>query len=148
MKLKFQRRLNASTTLVWDKLLSPETLDFVASPMVVFNYQSEKPVKWIEGNYIVELKLFGFIPFGTQTISISFPNSNSNTLYLRDNGYSNLITKWDHLISLESLGEHTLYTDNLEVRAGILTPIIWIFGLLFYSHRQRRWVKLINQLSK
>ncbi len=147
MKLKIQTLLPVPASIVWRELQKSETLDFIAAPMVVFNYKTTKPEHWHKGNFEVELKLFGFIPFGSQTISISFPDTVNNKLFLRDNGYSNLISKWDHLISVEPLGENTLYADSLEINAGILTPFIWLFACLFYSHRQKRWVKLTKQLN-
>jgi len=147
MNLKIQKLLSVPVPIVWRELQKPETLDFIAAPMVVFKYKSTKPEQWHKGNFEVELKLFGFIPFGNQTISISFPDTVNNILFLRDNGFSNLISKWDHLISVEPQGENTLYTDSLEINAGILTPFIWLFAFLFYSHRQKRWVKLTEQLN-
>jgi hypothetical protein len=36
-----------------------------------------------------------------------------------------------------------LSRDTVEVRAGVLTPFIWLFAQLFYRHRQRRWRALV-----
>ncbi len=38
-----------------------------------------------------------------------------------------------------------LYTDEIEIKAGMLTPAIWIFARLFYRHRQKRWKMLLKQ---
>jgi hypothetical protein len=58
---------------------------------------------------------------------------------LRDNGHSALIKTWDHRITIASDDQGgTLYRDEVEVRAGLLTPFIWVFAQIFYRHRQRR----------
>ena len=39
----------------------------------------------------------------------------------------------------------TRYTDSVEVRAGLLTPLVWAFATAFYRHRQRRWRRLVRR---
>jgi transglutaminase-like putative cysteine protease len=41
-------------------------------------------------------------------------------------------------------GDGTRYTDTVEVRAGPLTVIVWMFAQAFYRHRQRRWRSLVR----
>ena len=85
--------------------------------------------------------LFGFIPLGWQAIVISLPEPRGNTRFVRDNGHSPLIRRWDHWITIEPSedGKRTRYTDTVEVEAGLLTPVIAAFARVFYAHRQRRW---------
>lgn len=41
---------------------------------------------------------------------------------------------------MEPLSETTChYTDEVEIRAGRLTPLVWLFGHLFFRYRQMRW---------
>lgn len=61
---------------------------------------------------------------------------------LGDNGYSPLISKWDHLITAQEVNGGTLYRDSVTIKAGVLTPFVWLFARLFYAHRQRRWATL------
>jgi len=30
----------------------------------------------------------------------------------------------------------------VTIKAGVLTPFVWLFARLFYAHRQRRWATL------
>ncbi len=102
------------------------------------------------GRYQVKLRLFGFMPFGTQWIvpSLHKPEIGEWPKRLRDNGYSALIAKWDHWITVAPDGSGgTHYSDDVEVSAGILTPFIWGFAQIFYRHRQRRWRGLARTLS-
>ncbi len=67
---------------------------------------------------------------------------------LRDDGYSALISKWDHWITVAPDKDGgTRYSDEVEVSAGALTPFIWAFAQIFYWHRQRRWRGLAKSLA-
>ena len=117
----------------------------VAKPLVSFVpiTPSQLPQVWAEGTYWVSLYLFGIIPFGKQAVVISYPSSAPFTL--RDNGHSALIRKWDHVITVEPSGNGTHYRDRVTIKAGILTPFIWLFAQLYYRHRQRRWRQLVER---
>lgn len=57
---------------------------------------------------------------------------------------SAMIPTWDHIITIAAVGSGTLYRDRVTIRAGLLTPAVWLFALLFYHHRQRRWRQLVR----
>lgn len=55
---------------------------------------------------------------------------------------------WNHRIKVEPLSERRcLYTGELEVHAGTLTPLIWLFAHPFYRYRQMRWRNLAQVLG-
>ncbi len=123
--------------------MSTRLLQYVAHPLVSFSPVNGTgfPVTWTEGTHWVRLKLFGFLPFGRQAIVISKPSLPSG-FAMRDAGHSALISVWDHLITIEPHPGGCLYRDQVEVSAGALTPLTWMFALIFYRHRQRRWRRL------
>jgi hypothetical protein len=150
MKLKLSTRLNCAPKTAWQYVLTPALLEYVAHPLVRFEAVDAPhfPEQWIEGDYKSRLRLFGFVSFGEQTIGIRINEARQkeNTFYeLLDDGHSNLIPIWRHRITLEAREGQTLYTDELELRAGLFTPFVWLFAFLFYRHRQRRWRKLVTQ---
>jgi len=106
------------------------------------------PERRKEGKYVVGLRLFGFIPLEHQTIVISVPSRGGSPIELRDNGYSSLISRWDHLITIRTAEGGCVYSDRVKVKAGVLTPFVWVFAWLFYRHRQRRWLRLGNNAFK
>lgn len=74
---------------------------------------------------------------------MSYPQPVSTEIFmLRGNGYSLLISKWDHLITAQEAGGGTLYRNRVTIKAGILTPYVWLLARLFYAHRLRRWAIL------
>lgn len=125
MKLKQTTVLKLNKKLVWEQLMKPAVLDYISWPILKFRYYSTAPLVWQTGSYTTELKLFGFIPFGQQSIEIEFVHSNNDTLILRDNGHGQHIKKWDHWIYLLDKDEQTTqYTDEVEIGAGLITPFI------------------------
>jgi hypothetical protein len=153
MKVDLETRIAMSPEDVWQRVLTPELLIYIAAPLVRFDLlESDGPAQWAEGSrHLVSIRLFGFLPFGDQWI---VPSQHCDTTVpwpkkLRDNGHSALIQKWDHWITVEPDGEGgTRYRDEVEVKAGLLTPLIWAFAQIFYRHRQRRWRALAHDIAK
>ena len=134
-----------------EEVLTTRLLRYVASPMLRFD-PIEPPVlpeRWDDGEHVVSLRLFGFLPFGRQVIGISRRDRSREMGHfhaeLRDNGRGSFISKWDHLITIEAQDGACRYSDRVEVRAGLLTPFVWLFAWFFYRHRQRRWLGLAEQ---
>jgi len=94
-----------------------------------------------ERPYLMNTKLFGIFPTGIHTMVFSY-QSTENFLVMRDNGYSRLCKKWDHKMTFEAQSDGTLYSDYADIRAGLFTPLVWLFAQAFYRYRQRRWYKL------
>lgn len=150
VKVKHSIVLKAAQYQVWSQLLKPGLLDFVAYPVVKFKYLSQIPLQWQAGTYKASLHVFGLAPIGKQYIVIEFPKSEKGLLVLRDNGYGSTIKKWDHWVTLKKIDEETtLYSDEVEVQAGLLTVFVWVFAWFFYKHRQKRWTQLVaNNFSQ
>lgn len=128
---------------------TPRLMLHIATPLVQFSPIEPKslPDQWEEKEYLVSVRLFGLLPVGRQWVSISGRDRSSELgrfhVELRDNGRGTLMSKWDHLITIEASGQGCSYSDRVEVRAGVITPLVWLFAWFFYRHRQRRWQRLV-----
>lgn len=144
MKLDISTALPCTVDQAVAELMTTRLLQYVAHPLVSFTPvgAATLPDTWSAGTHWVSLTLLRFIPLGRQAIVISMPPA-ARGFALRDAGYSALIPVWDHLITIEPSAGGVLYRDHVEVRAGVLTPIIWLFAQIFYRHRQRRWRQLL-----
>ena len=141
MKFSRQQRLECRFRAAVDAVRRPALFVHVAYPVLSVEAVDSMPERWAEDTYRVSLKLFGVLPMGQQAICVTM-NETDDTFTLHDAGYSRLIKKWDHHITIRDGGMHTDYTDSLDIDAGILTPFIWLFAKLFFRHRQRRLAKL------
>ena len=58
-----------------------------------------------------------------------------------------LVGRWDHRKWIEEESESSChYTDEIEIRAGLLTFLIWAYAHLFYRYRQRRMRRMARHL--
>lgn len=55
------------------------------------------------------------------------------------------IQAWNHSMKVRPVsGSRCRYEDRIELRAGPVTPIVWLFASLFYRYRQSRWRRLAS----
>ena len=128
---------------LFNEVMHSKSLFYVTKPLVKFIETSEYPIpkKWRDGKYLVKVKLLGIIPFAQQWIVI---RTDEARCHLLDDGYSRLIKRWHHDIYVVEIGGNkVLYIDLVDIRAGLLTPFVYLYACVFYRHRQKRWRKLI-----
>jgi len=145
-RLSISTYLDAAPETVKAHVMTPRLLNYVARGVLTFKPLEPPtfPEIWTPGEYKVKMLWKGFLPVGHQIVGIELPPAEGETEFIRDNGRGALIKVWDHMIELTPEGEGTRYTDRLEVKAGLLTPFVWMFASLFYRHRQKRWRKLVR----
>lgn len=129
-----------------DQVLTSRLLEYVSWPLIMFTPLEPPalPATWEPGNYRVRMRSLWVIPLGGQTIAISFPPSSTGQVLVRDNGFGQLVRRWDHLITLDATadGIQTRYTDQVDIDAGLLTIPVWAYANLLYRWRQHRWHRL------
>ena len=142
-------RLPASCEEVWRQIQSPRLMLYVCRGLISFKPLAPEtlPELWTSGEYRVRPLLFGFIPLGWQIIGVEMPTED-RVYGLRDNGRSSLIKIWDHRIEVEQAGGGTRYVDDVEIEAGPLTGLVWLYAKALYRYRQRRLQKLVGQVRR
>jgi len=59
-----------------------------------------------------------------------------------------MVRTWDHEISIRHASATCcFYTDSVDIEAGLLTPLVWLFAQALYRYRQRRWRSFTGGLS-
>ena len=151
MKVLLATTIDLPPSTVWVQVQTASLLQHIAWPLVRFipvdrmSFCTFKP----SGRYQIKLRLFGLVPFGKQWVvtSLHKPEIGDWPKRLRDNGHSALIQKWDHWITIAPDDQGgTRYTGEVEISAGVITPLVWAFAQIFYRHRQRRWRGLSRTL--
>lgn len=133
----------ASREAVFEKLQKLETLQFIAKPYATFEPVGEVSGTWNVGSKSsYRFRLFGVIPFGTHTIRII--RFDPDGISSREGNEH--VPVWNHDISLVPVDEgHTEYTDLVRIRAGWKTGFVWLWANAFYAHRQRKWIRLLEE---
>ena len=133
----------ASKEIVFRKLQKLETLQKIAKPYASFEPVDKMAGTWNAGSTSsYRFRLFGLIPFGTHTIHIiRFDPDGISSRECNEH-----VPVWNHDIKLVKLDDrHTEYTDRVEIKAGWKTIFIWLWANAFYAHRQRKWIKMLNE---
>lgn len=147
MLARISTRLECTESELWQKITKPKSLQFVASPILSF-----VPVEagildseWqVERTYSLKLYFFKVIPLGHHSIQLVKIDRDNNTISSCESGL--LVSVWKHNIFFQEVMPGVVsYTDEIEIRAGWLTPFIWGFAHMFYRHRQRRWKILLRK---
>jgi hypothetical protein len=105
------------------------------------------PERWQQGSPVrCKTYLFGFIPLGTRVLLFEGIDPEAREIQTRE--HDPLIRKWDHLIRVRPAAEgHCLYSDEIEIDAGVLTFLVWLFASWFYRHRHKRWRRVAKRLA-
>lgn len=144
MRLRCTSLIACSVERLRAELERPVLLQHLAAPMLAFVPQDppEFPAVWTPGDYRARLLVGGRIPIGVHTLSPQPLPPDSSPLVWHDAGHSGLIRVWDHQVTIVEVHGMTRYTDLVEVHAGLLTGVAWLFAKAFYTHRQRRLNRL------
>ena len=141
-----------STTLpctdveLWEKIVQPASLQYISAPLIKFKPAGNTtlPQEWqMNKPFNLNLYFLNFIPLGRHQITLVDIDKSANRIVSNETGLMTPI--WIHSIQFEKNDEKTIYyTDAIEIKAGLRTPLIWLFAHWFYRHRQRRWKKLLS----
>ena len=134
----------ASRHAVFLKLKELKTLQYIAAPYATFTpVDVTNAFIWAPGSATsYHFKLFGIIPYGTHTIRIEKFDEAGGVSSRESNKH---VPVWNHDILLEVIDDaHTQYTDIVTIDAGWKTIFIYVWARCFYSHRQRKWKKLLS----
>ncbi len=146
MKLKFQTQLPARPEKVFSEVKKPSLLLRIIEPIAtVLPVNGKFPDSWEQGvTYVCKIRIFKWIPIGKRQLTIE--RVDDNKLEIQSREFDPLVRKWDHLIRVEASENETLYSDELDIEAGFLTPFVCLYAWIFYRHRHRRWRAIATEL--
>ncbi|HMN93962.1 MAG TPA: hypothetical protein PKC60_12105 [Hydrogenophaga sp.] len=147
MLARIATHLGCTEAELWQKISEPRSLQFVASPLLSFVPAEGGTLagEWTVGlSYPLKLYFLKVIPLGRHTIRLVEIDKRTNTIVSQESGL--LARVWNHTIRFQQVSPGLVrYTDEIEIQAGWLTPLIWAFAQVFYRHRQRRWKALLRR---
>jgi hypothetical protein len=121
------------------------TLQHVLWPLLTATPSMRVPDLIAEGDRIsIHLRFFGILPCWTHEVVVE--HLAEHEIVSREHGGP--ITVWNHRLTFEPTSSTTCrYTDAVEIRAGLLTPLACLFAALMYRYRQARWRALARVLA-
>lgn len=143
MKVTVTSQFKLPARKTWALIQRSDTLEFVTRGLIGFRPLSGKfPTAWQAGvTEQVRILLFGFIPAWKH--QISFIKTDSDNMQLNTEEAGGAISRWDHLMTVKATSEtSSSYCDSIEIEAGSLTLLIWLYAQGFYRYRHWRWKAL------
>lgn len=122
-----------------------DTLAYIAKPYATFKKtDGQSKSTWEVGrSFSFDFKIFGFIKLGVHVINVK--EFKPDNIYTNEGNH--FCSVWNHRIILKEIADgKTEYTDEVEIEAGWKTPFVYLWAKAFYSHRQKKWVKLLMLL--
>ncbi|MFB9327279.1 hypothetical protein ACFFSY_15235 [Paenibacillus aurantiacus] len=146
MKFTMESRLPCDPALMWEQVADTGTFRLVSAPLMVFRSRDHGglPRQWVVGEtYALSMWLLGCIPLGGHWITIATIDRSARRFSTAERGA--LIKGWNHTMQVKSDGrDGALFRDDLVVRSGIMTPLIFAGAYLFFLYRHWRMGKLIR----
>ena len=145
-RVRVATELDAPPERVWETVKSPDTLRYVTRGLLGFKGVGPIPERLGEGDVIrVKLRLFHLLPAGPHEIRIVRLDDERRRIETNESG--RMAETWNHVIEVEpDRAGRTRYSDEIEIDAGAMTPLVAGYARLFYRYRQRRWRRLARTL--
>jgi hypothetical protein len=134
--------------VAWDSVKRPATLRYITRGLLGFRISGDVPEQFAEGEtYSLRLLFFGVVPAWRHEIRIVRVDETAHEIRTEERGGP--VRQWRHRIAIDPEGwGSTRYLDELEIAAGVLTPLVWFYAQIFYRYRQRRWRRLARRLAQ
>lgn len=149
MRLVVSNRFPVDADIVWDAITSPAFLAEMVEPLLKMEYQGDAPLpeRWEVGMELTfGLKLATLVPLGQQKVRCVKNDARARVFATKESG--TLVRHWDHVMSVTPDGPgRCVFTDRLQIDAGILTTNVWMFGHALYRYRQKRMKWLLGRIG-
>jgi len=147
VRVRISTTFSAPADHVWALVKRNSTLLFVCGGLLGFAGAKLFPQQWCEGNKEnTRLLFFGFIPAWQHTLYFQEVSDRNRVLRTEEGG--GLISAWNHFIQVSPCEKQTCtYVDDVEIRAGVFTVLMWLYAHIFYRYRQLRWRVLLRNFT-
>lgn len=156
MKISTRATLHCSIDSAWEALHNPEIFKAVSAPFTVFKDNPDSPLPKHfapDTDYSVSVRAGGIVPLGDQTIHLVDEVTDWAQRSVTDTGRGTsgalgVLRDWNHRMSLVARPDGgTDFYDTLRVRAGVLTPLLWLGLRVMWSWRALRLRRVTKGLD-
>jgi hypothetical protein len=150
MRVFLQSTLPCSADQAWAAVQTSALLEEICAPLIYFAADNGEqiPERWTSQTpNRLRPKMFGVLPLATRTLNWERIDHEKREIQTRE--YDAMIRRWDHRIHVEPAGDDQCrYTDDIQIQAGVLTPLVWLWAQWFYRHRRKRWRQVAQRLAQ
>src|SRR5215208_3560345 len=139
--------LDAPAAAAWETVKRLDTFRYVTRGVLGYRVAQGTPDDLREGLVVRgRLLFFHVLPAWNHEIRVVRVDDEAREILTSENGGP--VKNWGHTIRVETGQEpgRCRYTDEIDIRAGLLTPLVWAYAHIFYRYRQARWRRLARTL--
>lgn len=143
MIVTVQTTLDKPPDVVWAAVKTTSAFLYVTRGFLGFSGSNRFPAQWQEGDTIhTRIWFFHIIPaLWMHYLRVERVDDAMREIQFREQG--GVITTWDHLSRVEETPDgRARYTDQIDMKAGMLTPLVGLFAHIVYHYRQACWHRL------
>ncbi|GAA2542148.1 hypothetical protein [Pseudonocardia hydrocarbonoxydans] len=123
----------------------PELLRYVTWPVLVLPELPDGEFR-VGHEMTVRLRLFGVLPLWRHTVRVVAGDGSAGEARTEEHGGP--LRAWRHRLVVTPVSARSCrYTDEVEIDAGALTPLVVLTARAFYRYRHRRWAALARVLA-
>jgi hypothetical protein len=138
--------LDAAPSFVWEAVKRLDTFRYVTRGVLGFRVAGD-PGELRKGMVVRgRLLFFHAIPAWMHEIRVLEVDESRMEILTSEGGGP--VSNWGHRITVAPAGGRTRYTDEIEIDAGAITPLVWAYAHVFYRYRQARWRRLARTLPR
>lgn len=138
--------LRAPADRVWELLLRKDTFLYVTRAMMGYADSDRWPaILFSRGSIITtRVRVFGWGPASPHEVRVVRVDVSEREVETEECGHQ--VRVWNHRMRVEPVSDaECRYTDCIELQAGVMTPLVWLFAAVFYRYRQWRWRRLLQE---
>ena len=137
MRLRFESIVSLSAGEVWALEKDVSRLDQVSRPLLSLNLLPQAESTWREGGvYRFEIKIFCLIPWAVHEVRMVRYCDQTYTFETDESGGP--IKVWKHTHQVLPLDPvRSICRDEIEIQAGVFSPLVWIIAQALYRKRHR-----------
>jgi len=139
--------LDTDAERAWRAVQRKSTFLYVTKGVLGIADADRYPEEWHAGDVVrARLVFFGFLPGWMHELRLVRVDGERRELYTNERG--GVLSAWNHCITVEPAGAtRCRYTDEIDMDAGLLTPLVWLYAHIFFRYRQMRLRRLARTLT-
>lgn len=138
MILKISTPIALPPAEVWQRLHRIETLEHVTRGLMGFQKLTPASDLFEGKTLTVRFVFFHLFP-APWTHQLQVKHHDPARMEVLTHEQGGPITTWNHRIRVQHHPVGTHYTDEVDIQAGLLTPLVYLYAWGFYHYRQWRW---------
>ena len=147
MRARIETVLAAPPDVIWEVTRRSSTLVYVNRGMLGFDGSEHFPARWSEGQAVdTRLRFFGVLPAWKHHLHVHRCDDEARVLQTFEGG--GFVERWNHRIEITEAPDGTHYVDEVDIEAGPLTSVVWLYTKALYRYRQKRLQRLVAQMRR